>query len=314
MAVSGGPDSVGLLRALLAVKQRSGGDGRIFVAHFNHKLRGSAADEDQAWVIELCHGLNLPLEIGQAATETTTAAVGNASEAAARAARYNFLRETAEKFGARYVAVAHTADDQVETVLHRILRGTGLEGLAGMPASRPLSLDIALVRPLLTVRRADVLAYLHEIGQAFRVDESNTNSRWTRNRLRHELLPVLRARFNPQVDDALLRLAEQAREAHLMIAGTAGELARACVRVESAASAVRVVVLCQPLRDKAPLLTRDVCKIAWQQAGWPLQAMGFAEWQQLAELVHAERDSPLTLPGDIRARRENQSLILESRS
>jgi tRNA(Ile)-lysidine synthase len=213
------------------------------------------------------------------------------------------------------VAVAHTADDQVETVLHRILRGTGLEGLAGMPANRPLSPSIALVRPLLRVRRADVLEYLHDIGQAFRVDESNASARWTRNRLRHEMLPVLRERFNPRVDDALLRLAEQAREAHDMIAGIAAEVASACVRVESAAVvAVRVDVECERLRAMPPLLAREVCKIAWQQAGWPLQAMGFDEWQQLAEFIHAERDSPLNLPGSILAHRENHTLILESRA
>ena len=101
---------------------------------------------------------------------------GDGWEAAARAARYRFLRETAEKSGRDYVAVAHTVNDQVETVVHRVLRGTGLDGLAGIPRHRPLSPRVTLVRPLLSVNRLEILQYLADIGQDFRTDETNSDS------------------------------------------------------------------------------------------------------------------------------------------
>ncbi len=132
VAVSGGPDSVALLRGLAALKRQAGGEGRLIVAHLNHHLRPEA-DEDSRFVAELAKRLELPFEGGNAAVAELAARQGDGVEVAAREARYSFLRQTAEKFGARYVAMAHTTDDQVETVLLNVLRGTGLAGLAGMP-------------------------------------------------------------------------------------------------------------------------------------------------------------------------------------
>ena len=157
------------MRAILAVKSKSGGIGRLFVAHFNHGIRGADADADQLWLEAVCRQLDVPFETARAEALETTTPRRDGWEATARAARYEFLGHTAEKLGARFVAVAHTADDQVETVLHRILRGTGLSGLAGMPASRPLSPSVALVRPLLRATRSELLDYLAAIGQEHRL-------------------------------------------------------------------------------------------------------------------------------------------------
>src|SRR5436189_3233901 len=112
-------------------------------------------------------------------------------EAVGRRVRYDFLASVARETGAAWVATGHTADDQAETVLHRLLRGTGLKGLAGIPARRALAPGVDVVRPLLKVRRAEVLAFLQETGQRFRQDTSNVDPRFTRNRIRHELLPSL---------------------------------------------------------------------------------------------------------------------------
>jgi tRNA(Ile)-lysidine synthase len=318
LAVSAGPDSVALLRAMVAVKECVRGVGGLIVAHFNHGVRGAAADEDQVWLQELCSRLGLPLICGRAGEQTIADDRGDGWEAAARAARYRFLCETAEKMGARFVAVAHTADDQVETVLHRILRGTGLEGLAGIPGHRHLSPSVSLVRPLLSVKRAEILRYLGDIDQDFRTDQTNMDTRWTRNRLRHELLPTLRERYNPGVDDALLRLAVQAGEAHQLIADFAQRLADTSVsrevnRSQSASpTVVRVRIDCGRLVDAPLPVVGEVCRIAWQQAHWPLQAMGYDEWHQLTELVLGKRDEPINLPDKIRARRDSEAIVLES--
>jgi tRNA(Ile)-lysidine synthase len=315
LAVSGGPDSVALLRAVLALKQRDGGPGRLFVVHLHHGLRGAAADEDQAWLEKLCRRWQIPLEVGRADVAAAAVEQGDGCEAAARQARYEFLRATAEKLGARLVAVGHTADDQVETVLHRILRGTGLAGLAGMPGVRPLSPSVTLVRPLLDVRRGDVRRYLEAIGQDYRTDASNADSRYTRNRLRNDLLPAIRAYVNADADQALRRLALQAGEAQLLISDLAAGLASRSVADYCASPPTIVRIDCRPLAGQPLLVVREVCKAAWHRAGWPLQAMGFEEWQQLAAVVHADRNpAAINLPGNIQAHREGNLLVLEIRN
>ena len=314
LAVSAGPDSVALLRLTLAIKSASGGNGAVFVAHFNHSVRKEAADADQAWLEDLCRRFEVPCFTGSA-DPAMISLKGDGWEATARAARYDFLRQTAEQVGARLVAVAHTANDQVETILHRILRGTGVEGLAGIPRHRPLSSSVTLVRPLLEFRRSDLLAYLAELGQVFRVDETNRDVRWTRNRLRHELLPVLREQYNPAIDDALLRLAAQAGDVQQIVAHLARQAGEECISVDhpadSEAGFVRVCIECGPLTGRPQHLVREVCRLAWQQANWPLQAMGFEAWQQLAELVLGRRREALNLPHNVRARRKERAVVLE---
>lgn len=314
LAVSGGADSVALLRAAVAAKQRAGGRGAMRVAHLNHRLRDDSKADAQ-WVAALCRNLNVPCETGTAEIGQLAVAKGDGLEDAARTARYDFLLRVAEEFGARYVAVAHTANDQVETVLHRILRGTGLAGLAGMPATRPLSAAVTIVRPLLAVRRDAVVAYLSTLGQDFREDASNRDPRFTRNRLRHELLPHVRAEYNADVDEALLRLARQAEDTHRFIAVLAEATCLKRILVDrklgehETASEVRIQR--SGLDDPQVLLAREVCKLAWTKARWPLQSMGFAEWQQLAALLtDGPTGNTANFPGGIRAEATDEFLIL----
>jgi tRNA(Ile)-lysidine synthase len=320
LAVSGGADSVALLRAMAALKIRCGGTGTLFTAHLNHGLRGDETDADAAWLSTLCEQLGVPLEVAKADVASLAGQQGDGWEAAARAARYDFLRQTAERLGARFVAVAHTANDQVETVLQRIVRGTGLAGLAGIRKVRRLSGSVALVRPLLTVERRDIVAYLAALGQDYRTDFSNDDLRYTRNRLRHELLPSLREAFNTDVDGALLRLATQAGEAQQVVEVLAAGIARDCVVVEFEQAhcephrAKRVQIDCGPLAGEPAIIVREVCKVAWNDARWPLQAMGFDEWQSLAELANGKcAQKSVNLPEDIGARRERSLLVLEFR-
>jgi tRNA(Ile)-lysidine synthase len=309
VAVSGGADSVALLRALVSVKQASGGAGRMFVGHLDHGLRAYSAG-DAAWVAELCERLGVPCEVGAADVTALAADQGDGVERAARDARYEFLRETAERLGARYVATAHTQDDQVGTVLHRLLRGTGLSGLAGMPKSRPLSPSVTLVRPLLAVSRGELLEYLQQIGQEFRSDPTNTEEQFTRNRIRRQLLPLLRSEFNPDVDAAILRLAAQADEAQQVIAELARKLLAECVSV----SVGRFEINRAPLASHPPHLIREVCKLAWLAAELPMQSMGFDEWSRLAALIGGSTPTSLNLPGDVTARRNGDRIVIAQNS
>jgi tRNA(Ile)-lysidine synthase len=274
LAVSGGCDSVALLRAMTAIQ--TAGAGRLCVAHLNHQLRADSS-EDELFVTALCRQLNVPCEVARICLE----AQADGIEAAARRARYQFLAEVAGRLGARYVATAHTADDQVETILHRIVRGTGIGGLAGMGRVRPLG-HATLIRPLLAIDRAELAAYLRVIGQPFREDASNADPRFTRNRLRHALLPWLAEQFNPGVKDALLRLGTLAGEAQAVVDSLVEGLLEAAVRVD-AADAIRFDLA--KLARQPPYLIRELLMAAWRRQGWPLQAMGHAQWEQLCDMV-----------------------------
>lgn len=304
VAVSGGADSVALLRALAAI--RLAGPGRLVVAHFNHRLRGAESDADEQFVVELCRMLGLACEVGRAEA-SLAAASSDGVEAAARQARYDFLQAAAERLGARYVVTAHTADDQAETILHRIVRGVGLAGLAGMPRSRSMGPAVALLRPMLGLRRADVLAYVAELRQPYCEDASNLDHGYTRNRLRHHLLPLLAEQYNPQVAEALLRLGRLAGEAQSVILAQVEALLPKCLRHEGPS---RLSLDCRSLATQPRAIIRELLVVAWRGQGWGEQAMGFDHWERLAELVLTEKATALTLPGAVQATRSGETLTL----
>ncbi|MDK1031379.1 MAG: tRNA lysidine(34) synthetase TilS [Planctomycetia bacterium] len=211
VGVSGGADSIALLLALLEVSGSLRLD--VHVGHLHHGIRGRTADRDEKFVREISGSLGLPFHRGRADVPRAARRRKIGIEEAGRDLRYAFFLRTARRIGATRVALAHQADDQVETVLGNILRGTGMKGLCGMPYSRPLDADgnILIVRPLLDVTRKEVLRFLRIRRQGFVTDPTNCDNRYRRNRMRNELLPALRRRFNPQVDSAVLRLAGQAQ-------------------------------------------------------------------------------------------------------
>ena len=217
VAVSGGGDSVGLVRALSRLAPELG--LTLSIAHLDHGTRGETARADAAFVQALASSLGLPFDLGQ--WRPTRA---GHFEADARRARYNWLLEIAAARGASAIAVGHTRDDQAETILHRIVRGTGLRGLAGMPSQRVLNRDppVTLIRPLLSVSRQAIRTSLGLLGQDFREDASNADQARTRPRIRHDLLPRLAREYNPLVAEAIVRLgmlasaSERALERHLV--------------------------------------------------------------------------------------------------
>jgi tRNA(Ile)-lysidine synthase len=214
VGVSGGPDSMALLHALCRLNEQPGYDLRLRVAHLNHQLRDADADADETFVRQAADRLGLPCSVERVDVRRIADAESGSLEESARRCRYAFLERVAnDHHPSSYVAVGHHADDQAETVLHRVVRGTGWRGLAGIPPSRPIRRGsaITLVRPLLSFTRDELLAFLSGLGATYRVDKTNQSLDTTRNRLRHAVLPMLQSEFNPQVCDALLRLAEQAQ-------------------------------------------------------------------------------------------------------
>jgi tRNA(Ile)-lysidine synthase len=307
VAVSGGADSVALLRAM----QRLAGPqlGEFSVAHFNHGLRGETAAGDEQFVVDLARTLGLDCHVGRADL-SVSGAISDGIEATARAARYEFLIQTAERLGARYVVTGHTADDQAETVLHHILRGTGMAGLAGMPRVRVLTPAVTLLRPLLNVRRSEVIDYLATLGQSHREDESNVDRSLTRNRIRHELLPLLTQEYSESVVASLLRLGYLAGDAQQVIESLAEALLEKAI---TARDGQQLALDCRFLLGSLPHLVREVFVAVWRQLNWPRQGMGFEQWELLANLALDEsgvEQAAITLPGAIRAQKTGEQLVL----
>ncbi|MCC7083595.1 MAG: tRNA lysidine(34) synthetase TilS [Pirellulales bacterium] len=316
-AVSGGADSVALACALVKFKREFGGPGRLCVAHFNHRLRAEA-DGDAEFVRRLAGQLGVAYECCESDAAAPAASRGDGIEAAARQERYAFLRQAAERLGARYVATAHTADDRVESILFNILRGTGLAGLDGIPRARPLSAAVTVIRPLLEVRRSELLSYLDARGQGYRVDLTNRSLDFTRNRLRHELLPALREQYRFDIDHSLLRLGNIAADAQRLIERLAEELLDRCLLPNEAGSTGVVRLDTRPLHHQDRHLIREMFVILWRRQGWPLQAMGFHKWDALAVLSLATEPSPTggivkaAFPAGMIAERCKSELILRS--
>jgi tRNA(Ile)-lysidine synthase len=297
VAVSGGADSVALLRGLL-----DAGAGPLTVAHFNHQLRGAESDADAEFVRELAAGLGLPFRLGEA--DVRAAAAGDNLEATARRLRYDWLAG----LGGMWVATGHTADDQAETVLHRVIRGTGIQGLRGIAPRRELASGVRLVRPLLGITRAEVLDYLAKLGQPFHEDTTNADLTFTRNRIRRELLPLLTT-LNPSVVSALCRLAEQAEAA----------------TAELDLHATRALAACEMPRA-GELLVFDAFELAWvsdhglgemfrrvwEREGWPLGEMTAAHWRRLERVV-AGNPPAAEFPGGVHVRRVGRVVQLGRR-
>ncbi|MFE5324442.1 tRNA lysidine(34) synthetase TilS [Paenibacillus sp. NPDC056579] len=202
VAVSGGPDSVALLHLLFVLSGRWGWN--LTVAHVDHRFRGDESAQEAEFVRELANRLGLRSEIAHLDVPRHIRETGKNSQVAARELRYGFLHQAAASCGASRIALAHHADDQAETMLMRLLRGTGPSGLTGIPIRR-MEQHVELVRPLLRIYKSELLEYCHTHQLAYCTDSSNLETKYTRNGIRLDVLPYLQ-QFNEQLPQALNRL------------------------------------------------------------------------------------------------------------
>ncbi|MEN6520228.1 MAG: tRNA lysidine(34) synthetase TilS [Armatimonadota bacterium] len=293
VAVSGGADSVALLHVLWTMKDEFNLD--LIAAHMNHGIRGEDADRDALFVQELAARLKIASVVEKVDVPAFRKKARLGLEEAARKVRYDFLESIASDAGAARVAVAHTADDQVETVLLNIIRGTGPDGVSGMPEVRG-----RIIRPLIDTFRADVEAYLHENGLDWATDVTNLALDYTRNRVRLQLIPFLEDKFNPRVKDALLSLSRLVRDEN--------EAIKAATELEFAAAAKEagyesVVLDASRLRNLPLALLRRCIRKAVELVKGDLRDVEYIQTERIADSIIAKEDVALTLPsGKVYAR------------
>ncbi|WP_447970757.1 tRNA lysidine(34) synthetase TilS [Nitrospira sp. M1] len=202
VSVSGGPDSVALLSVLHGLREKW--NVTLSVVHIDHGLRGKESDEDAVFVVQLCRKLDVPCIVEELYVQMNDVqSSGGGLQEYARNMRYQALSRIAAKIGATKIATGHTLDDQAETMVMRMVRGSGTSGLCGIPAIR----DAHIIRPLLETSRNDLLSYLQQQGLSYRVDSSNHTLTYLRNRIRHEVMPRLK-QYNPNVLNTIARQAE----------------------------------------------------------------------------------------------------------
>jgi tRNA(Ile)-lysidine synthase len=293
VAVSGGADSVALLRILLELRSELG--CVLSVVHFNHRIRGKQSDEDAEFVASLAAAQGIQLHSDSADTPAVARERRLGLEAAGRQLRYDFFRRLIASGELDKVATAHTLDDQAETVLLRVLRGAWTRGLASIhPARQADSSESGsadgheIIRPLLALRRSDLVTYLNQLGQAWREDESNQDVSFARNKVRHELLPLLEREYNPQVASVLASTAEIARAEEQYWASEIARLLQTGLRE----NAFRVDwLVTQPLAVQRRLIYAAAEKLG-----------GNLDFEHVERVLAAlaETDSNVELPADMR--------------
>jgi tRNA(Ile)-lysidine synthase len=309
VAVSGGADSLALLRLLLELRADLG--VVLSVLHFHHGIRGAEADADQRFVAEVAanHALEFHSQAGDSPAHA--AARGLSLEAAARDLRYAWFRDLLEHDVINRIATAHTLDDQAETVLMRTLRGAGSRGIAGiypdLPAwdSRP-RLSASIIRPLLHVRRGELQDYLRSLAQTWREDATNLDTRHLRNRIRHVLLPLLERDFNPRVAEVLASQAEIARAEEEFWKQQVSQHLPSVVVPDAEKKTLAFhpdALLAYPLA-----LQRRLLLAAAESAGLRLE---FADLDRLLHLAAGDSGTALDLPQGRRALRGPNNLRME---
>ncbi len=275
VAISGGPDSVCLLHALYQIREEY--NLELYGAHLNHNFRGIEAQIDAQYVSNLCDDLNIlcfikSMDVPQYAKEN-----GLSPEEAGRILRYDFFEEVAERVGATKIAVAHNENDQAETVLMRLLRGTGLQGLTAIHINRG-----KIIRPLLNIDRNSIEEYceIHKLSP--RIDKTNLESIYKRNKIRLELIPYLEENYNPNIKDNLVKTAEILKDDFDFIEEKAREVYKELVNLQKNDS---LILPLQSIKELHPALQSRVIRLSAEQLLGRQEVLEYKHVQNVLELI-----------------------------
>jgi tRNA(Ile)-lysidine synthase len=312
---SGGADSVALLRAMdQLIKSAASPRGFLVVTHFNHRLRGEAADRDVRFVESLAGELGWPFEVERGDGDRS-------DEQSLRNERLAFFECVLRRRGARYLALAHSQDDNVETVLHRLMRGTGPKGLAGIEPFRPLFAappadDFVVARPMLGLGRQQIRDALASRGYPWREDASNQSEQYRRNWIRHRLIPLIESQY-PAASQAVARAVEGQRQ----WSATIDRLAEAWLQRATLNDRPLVLRRLGPAEFPAApyvsfghlerrAIVTEAMRQCWLRRDWPLGSMGQPQWTQLCDALCGDSDASMTLPGAVQVQCEGDRVTI----
>ncbi len=301
VGLSGGPDSTALLAVLAPIEKAL--DLKLIVAHFNHGLRGAESDEDENFSRDLSDKMGLTFVSGK--MDQKTSKKGVSPEDYYRRQRYDFLYQTVEDYQAQKIALGHHLQDQAETVLLNILRGSGVEGLKGFLPMR----DGKIIRPLIEISRPEIISFLNEAGIPYRHDRSNENTRYLRNQIRSELIPYLKEKFNPKIEENLAQMAEILRTEDEFIRQHVDEVLKSSFiqRQDN-----RILLKISTINKLPPAIRLRLFKTILESLNPAKNGFSFNHIKFLDNLAQkCESGKKADLPLGIEVRREYEELILE---
>jgi tRNA(Ile)-lysidine synthase len=301
VALSGGPDSTALLTVLAPIAKAL--DLSLIIAHFNHGLRGVESDEDEKYSRELSEKMGLSFVSGK--MDQRKGKKGISPEDYYRRERYDFLNKISEDYQAHKIALGHNLQDQAETVLLNILRGSGLEGLKGFLPMR----DGKFIRPLMEISRQEIISFLNEAGIPYRQDNSNKNKIYLRNQIRSELIPYLKEKFNPKIEENLAQMAEILRQENEFIRQRVAHALKSSV-IERQQD--RILLKIADINKLHPAIRWRLFKTLLESLSPTKNGFSFIHIKSLDNLAQkCESGKIIVLPLGIEARREYDNLILE---
>lgn len=299
-ALSGGPDSTALLYVLNALKEHLG--IRLYAVHLNHQIRGAQAYGDALFCKQTARKLNIPIMIETADVPRMAERRGLGLEEAGRKARLTVYKKSLIRFNARWIATGHTADDQAETVLMRVIQGTGLQGLSGI---RKVYNDF-IIRPLLNVKKEELLKYLEGNNVPYRVDPSNRDQGFLRNRVRHTLMPLIEREFNSNAVFALKRLAENCARADDYFHSKMMENLERC-RTKTGAG---VELDAGILAGMHPFMASCVLREAIKETGGGLKNVTFERTKEALSLLGKKTGTVVEIPGGVIVEKEYDKILI----
>lgn len=299
VGVSGGADSLCLLHVLNSIKNEIGIE--IFAVHLNHQFRGAEADADAEFVEDICRRWEIPYKIASVDVPAYARQHGLSPEEAGREIRYKLFRDVKKIINANKIAVAQNLNDNVETILMRIFRGTGLEGLKGID----ISID-EIIRPLLETDRASIEEYCRQNNLEPRVDKTNLQPVYSRNKIRLELIPYLKESFNPNLNEGIVRLSQIIKEENDYLEQQANKLMNNIVKIEEQ----RLLIKIDDLIELHQAMQKRLLRKAVEQLADTLNGFEYKHFQGIIELLDKGTGAALELPKNIKAYISYENLIL----
>lgn len=306
LAVSGGADSMAMLHGIHGLHDQFSGVS-VAVAHLNHGLRGDSGRADSDFVLSECQRLGVPVFVKHLTEDCLARQSRGSLEEAARKARYEFLAQTAVQNSIPFVVLGHHASDQSETILFNMMRGTGLRGMRGMPFQRPLNDSVSIIRPMLALEKSVIDDFIASRRIRFVTDETNSDMKMARNRIRHELLPKLKELIHPGALRSILELSQQADELLVAFDEIADRLLEA-VLLESQPFVCRLTT--ERIGEFPVAVIRHAMTVLWARQNWPRRDMSRRHWIRLSEMLTSDAVSGMDFPAGIRVERRGDLVVI----